>query len=646
MSDPDPSAGGEPILLKNRIAVLTPEPIAEGAFGKVYVGKILNPVGLIAERIVWGEESPRWLGLEDIPYEEPDRSLSEERLLPVPLTDPVHRRKVHEAAGRLWTEYLERRKQDRAKADEEYRDLLRLIDPLLHEDRVIAVKVLRPPQGQDPDDEPRLVADSVRRFIKENDILRSLRHPNIVRRFGLVRDAGMGWCLLLEYIEGETLDDHAARYEKRRMPLPEAARLVREVVAGIEYIHAQGVVHRDLKPQNIMVCADGGRAVIMDFGIGKWADESHTQQISQAGMRVGTPKYMAPEQATIGGTVSRAADVYQLATIFFELVTGRAAYAEMDQPEVFQWLLDPARGHPVTVQELLPSISKELEALIEVGREKDPARRWTIEEFRDRLDRVIADGKYEGPSPYHAAGKARLTQALKKTRIRIKEAQWEERLIETRLRYAELKARVQQAWDLLARRTYEKARSAVEALGKEVAALPLRYKDLQGDVGRLERAFLMATSRYEAEYLIGMAEQHCKAGRYPDAGGALDSAAQRLMALPVEAFEDVHKRFRALNDLYDTQHRAFVDLFVALRKSFIEKIQERYREVQSLYGSGQAVDAARVSDLLQQAATARRQLVNIDREKVGPSTYDGAKKDLEELEIALADLLKRAVTPA
>ncbi len=61
----------EPIVLKNRMAVLTPDPIAEGAFGQVYVGKILNPVGLLAERIVWGEESARWLGLDDIPFLEP-----------------------------------------------------------------------------------------------------------------------------------------------------------------------------------------------------------------------------------------------------------------------------------------------------------------------------------------------------------------------------------------------------------------------------------------------------------------------------------------------------------------------------------------------------------------------------------------------
>src|SRR5579863_6300171 len=80
----------EPIVLKNRMAVLTPDPIAEGAFGQVYVGKILNPIGLLAERIAWGEESARWLGLDDIPFQEPDKE-GGKAWLPTPVTDALQR---------------------------------------------------------------------------------------------------------------------------------------------------------------------------------------------------------------------------------------------------------------------------------------------------------------------------------------------------------------------------------------------------------------------------------------------------------------------------------------------------------------------------------------------------------------------------
>src|SRR5262245_15277237 len=85
----------EPIVLKNRMAVLTPDPIAEGAFGQVYVGKILNPVGLLAERIAWGEESPRWLGLDDIPYQEAAKEEGKV-WLPTPVVDSDHRTRIYQ----------------------------------------------------------------------------------------------------------------------------------------------------------------------------------------------------------------------------------------------------------------------------------------------------------------------------------------------------------------------------------------------------------------------------------------------------------------------------------------------------------------------------------------------------------------------
>ena len=168
-----------------------------------------KPIGLRGKRAMSSEsemtrgcrersvESPRWLGLDDIPYQEPAKE-DGKAWLPTPVVDNVHRGRIYQAAERLWTEYLERRKQDREKASEEYRDLLNLIDPLLHEDRIIAVKVLRPPLENDPELDQKIVADSIRRFIKENDILRALRHPGIVRRFGLVKDEKMGWCIILE----------------------------------------------------------------------------------------------------------------------------------------------------------------------------------------------------------------------------------------------------------------------------------------------------------------------------------------------------------------------------------------------------------------------------------------------------------------
>ena len=643
MPDPlPPLKPAEPIRLKNGIALLNPKPIARGAFGEVYLGKIQNPIGLLAERIVRGEEDPKWLGLDDVAFAGPQSGESSGNpSLPKPITETTVRKRVYAAANRLSEEYLDRRLKDRELAAEEYRDLLSLIDPLLLSDRPIAVKVLRPPTDKDPDLEAVIVEESLRRFIQENDMLRGLDHPGIVRRFGLVQDPKMGWCLLMDYIEGETLHDHLAKRPERRLPIAEALRRIGEIAEALLYVHSKGIIHRDLKPQNIMIRQDDGRAVIMDFGIGKWADESPTKGKTAPGAKIGTPRYMAPEQVDSEVAVTKATDVYQLSTILFELVTGRAAYEGLSSTGIFKWLLDPGTRHPVYVADYLPGISKELEALIEVGRDKDSQKRWSIEEFLGQLGDILSSERFLEPEAHRPMGATELKHELLRTRMRKKQSHWEEHLLETRLHYAKIEERIEGVRRLLKEGSHPEAKSEVLALVREAETLSSRYDPLKTEIEALAREIDIAAARKEAVELLAKAEEAFIAQLYPDAGASLERAHERIILLPVDPSDPLVADFRKLADRYDASHRAAVELLGTLQKSVVEKVQEKYQEIHERYGRGEVVDVARLMEMLSQVTMAEKNLGTIEKDKVGPTAYDQTKQALAEQRTALGDLLRR-----
>ncbi len=159
-------------------------------------------------------------------------------------------------------------------------------------------------------------ADAARRFDREAKVGASLSHPNLVTVFDTVAD-DEGVLIVMEYVPGENL---AELMSGEPMKPERAISIVKQVAAALDHAHDAGVIHRDVKPANILISPDG-KAKLVDLGI---ATVSERTQITAAGTVLGTPSYMAPEQLE-GGRLTRAVDVYALAAVAFELLSGRKA---------------------------------------------------------------------------------------------------------------------------------------------------------------------------------------------------------------------------------------------------------------------------------------------------------------------------------
>ena len=212
-------------------------------------------------------------------------------------------------------------------------------------DREVALKVIRPELARN--------AQILSRFKQELIVARQVTHRNVIRIFDLGSDRGTRF-ITMEYIEGEDLSSVLAR--RGKLPAQEAAGIIRQVCLGLEAAHAEGVVHRDLKPQNIMLDRQG-KVSVMDFGIARSLDASN---ITRTGVLLGTPTYMSPEQAQ-GHRVDARSDLYALGVIFYELVTGKPPFAA-DHP--MATLLKRIREKPVPPISVEPSLPPAVNGII------------------------------------------------------------------------------------------------------------------------------------------------------------------------------------------------------------------------------------------------------------------------------------------
>ena len=225
-------------------------------------------------------------------------------------------------------------------------------------DRRVAVKVLAGWLAAD--------GDAVRRMEREARAVARLQHPNVVAVYDHGEDDGGTPFLVMEWIEGRSLKDVVA---DGPLPEQEARRITLQLLAALEHAHEHGIVHRDIKPQNVLITPDG-TAKLTDFGIARSIDATHG--LTMAGQIVGTAAYLSPEQAK-GQPVTAASDVYSVGAMLFELITGRPPFvADTAMATALMHVDDPVPAVRALRRDASPAIA----AVVARAMAKPPADRY------------------------------------------------------------------------------------------------------------------------------------------------------------------------------------------------------------------------------------------------------------------------------
>ncbi|MDR3576064.1 MAG: serine/threonine-protein kinase [Anaerolineaceae bacterium] len=232
-------------------------------------------------------------------------------------------------------------------------------DPNLR--RVVAVKLIHPHLSGDP--------SFISRFEEEAAIVAQLRHENIVQVFDFDQDE-QTYYMVLEYLVGETLAERLRRLnsQNRRMDLTEALKYIIQMCDALQYAHGRGLIHRDVKPANIMLDIYG-RAILMDFGVARMVGgQMHTA----TGAVVGTAKYMSPEQIR-GDNIDTRIDLYSLGVTMFETISGRPPFeADTAMTLMMMQLNDPVPD----IRGIQPDVPEDVVRVIERAMEKDRSLRY------------------------------------------------------------------------------------------------------------------------------------------------------------------------------------------------------------------------------------------------------------------------------
>jgi len=236
--------------------------------------------------------------------------------------------------------------------------------------RAVAIKLLPPELA---------FRDEVRsRFLREAQTAAQLSHPNIVPIYSVDEVDGLVF-FVMALVEGESLGAHLKR--EPRVPLDFAHRVLRDVADALSYAHGRSIVHRDIKPDNILMDRVTGRTLVSDFGIARAVEGD--SRLTVTGIAVGTPAYMSPEQAVGERDIDGRSDLYSLGVVGYQMLTGELPFAANNTPAMLMKHINQA---PRQIRDLRPDVPPGVERAVERAMAKKPDQRWSDAiAFRDAL---------------------------------------------------------------------------------------------------------------------------------------------------------------------------------------------------------------------------------------------------------------------
>ncbi|HZJ01207.1 MAG TPA: protein kinase, partial [Gemmatimonadaceae bacterium] len=255
---------------------------------------------------------------------------------------------------------------------------------LKHERRV-AIKVLHEDLG---------AAVGAERFRREIAIATSLTHPHILTLYDSGEANGMLF-YVMPFIEGESLRGRIDR--EKQMPIDQALKITAEVASALGYAHRKGIVHRDIKPENILL--EDNHAIVADFGIARAVMADGGGALTKTGMSLGTPTYMSPEQAFAEKDIDGRSDMYSLACVLYEMLTGEPPFTG---PNAQAIMARHSMSEVPSMQIVRNTVPDEVEDVVQKALQKSPADRFaTVDEFAQELQECVID--------YHTTTRRALT---------------------------------------------------------------------------------------------------------------------------------------------------------------------------------------------------------------------------------------------